>query len=72
MSIIITKFKLEILFRIIVCPLLYAPKYCDNRLPPQDNKLKDVIEVNQWIHKFNKDNTGNIDVLTHILTCHEI
>ena len=61
MPIIITRFKLEILFRIIVCPLLYAPKYCDNRLPPQDNKLKDVIEVNQWIHKFNKDNTGNMN-----------
>ena len=54
--------QVKILFRIIVCPLLYAPKYCDNRLPPKDNKLKDVIEVNQWIHKFNKDNTGNMNV----------
>ena len=47
-----------IICRIILCPLLYAPKYCDNRLPPSDNKLKDVLEVNRWIHKFNKDNTG--------------
>ena len=46
----------------MVCPLLYAPKYCDNWLPPKDNRLKDVIEVNQWIHKFNKDNTGNMNV----------
>jgi len=47
--------------RIVICPILYAPKYCDNRLPPNQNYLHKVFEVNQWIHQFNRQNTG-IDI----------
>ena len=44
--------------RVIICPLLYAPKFCDNRLPPEENHLEKIIEVNQWIKEFNQENTN--------------
>merc|ERR1711997_90983 len=50
--------KHEVRNRIIISQMLYAPKYCDNRLAPEANMLQKVIEVNRWIHKFNRDNTG--------------
>ena len=43
---------------------MYAPKYCDNRLAPEENMLQKVIEVNRWIQKFNKENTGKSYELT--------
>ena len=44
--------------RVVICPILYAPKYCDDRLPPGQNFLHKVFEVNQWIHQFNKEIGG--------------
>ena len=40
---------------------MYAPKYCDNRLSAEENMLQKVIEVNRWIHNFNKENTGKFE-----------
>ena len=47
--------------RILICPIVYAPKYCDNRLSAEENMLQKVIEVNRWIHNFNKENTGKFE-----------
>ena len=44
--------------RVVICPILYAPKYCDDRLPPGNNYLTKVFEVNAWIHRFNETNSG--------------
>jgi hypothetical protein len=38
--------------------LLFAPKFCSNRLPPHENHLSKIIGVNKWIKKYNKKNTG--------------
>ena len=48
---------------------MYAPKYCDNRLAPEENMLQKVIEVNRWIQKFNKENTGKSYELTSVCVC---
>ena len=48
---------------------MYAPKYCDNRLAPEENMLQKVIEVNRWIQKFNKENTGKSYELTSTCVC---
>ena len=44
--------------RVIISSLLYAPKYCDSRLNPKDNKVEKVRLVNKWIQEYNKDATG--------------
>merc|ERR1719300_821069 len=44
--------------RVVICPILYAPKYCDDRLPPGNNYLTKVFEVNAWIHRFNETSSG--------------
>ena len=44
--------------RVVICPILYAPKYCDDRLPPGNNYLAKVFEVNAWIHRFNETSSG--------------
>lgn len=51
--------------KIVICPILYAPKYCDKSLPHSDNQLTKVIRVNKWIQNFNLNRTGfhlNIDI----------
>ena len=45
-------------FRVVICPLLFAPKFCSNRLPPAENHLSKIIGVNKWIKKYNRKNTG--------------
>ena len=44
--------------RVVICPLLFAPKFCDDRLEPNDNFLDKIIQVNKWIKSFNKEHTG--------------
>ena len=44
--------------RVVICPLLFAPKFCDDRLNPNDNYLDKIINVNKWIKGFNKRQTG--------------
>jgi len=44
--------------RVVICPLLFAPKFCSNRLPPAENHLSKIIGVNKWIKKYNRKNTG--------------
>lgn len=43
---------------VVISSLLYAPKYCDSRLPSQKNMLHKVREVNSWIEQFNMEETG--------------
>lgn len=43
--------------RVVICPLLYAPKFCDARLSPHENHLSKILEINQWIKKFNENTT---------------
>ena len=45
-------------FRVVICPLLFAPKHCDPRLPKNENHLAKIIEVNEWIREFNNATTG--------------
>ena len=40
--------------RLIVATLLYAPKYCDNRLSNNNNMVEKVREVNKWIEDYNQ------------------
>ena len=42
----------------VICPLLFAPKFCSNRLPPAENHIAKIIGVNKWIKKHNKRSTG--------------
>jgi len=44
--------------RVIVATLLYAPKYCDNRLSNNNNMVEKVREVNKWIEDYNQQETG--------------
>eukprot|EP00090_Calanus_glacialis_P000442 TRINITY_DN10266_c0_g1_i1.p1 TRINITY_DN10266_c0_g1~~TRINITY_DN10266_c0_g1_i1.p1 ORF type:complete len:243 (-),score=77.16 TRINITY_DN10266_c0_g1_i1:102-830(-) len=44
--------------KIVIASLLFAPKYCDSRLPRQKNMLHKVREVNSWIEQFNKEESG--------------
>ena len=53
-------------FRVVICPLLYAPKFCDHLLNKNENLLAKIITVNQWIKNFNESTTGlnlNLDRL---------
>jgi len=43
---------------VVIASLLYAPKYCDIRLPSHKNMLDKVREVNRWIEQYNMDETG--------------
>ena len=52
------KHKIKKPNRVIICPLLYAPKFCDDRLPAPENHLEKIIEVNKWIKGYNKEQTG--------------
>lgn len=43
----------------VICPLLFAPKFCDNRISSTDsNFLSKIIKINQWIKDFNTETTG--------------
>lgn len=44
--------------KVVICPLLYAPKFCDAKLNQSQNHLPKILRVNQWIKEFNKMNTG--------------
>ena len=44
--------------RVVICPLLYAPKFCDAKLSQTENHLPKIFRVNQWIKQFNEMNTG--------------
>lgn len=50
--------KYSVTNRVVICPILYAPKYCDDRLAPAQNYLEKVFGVNQWIHRFNQSESG--------------
>ena len=45
-------------FRVVICPLLYAPKFCDKRLPVEENLTSKIKAINNWITDFNKNTTG--------------
>lgn len=44
--------------RIVICPLLYAPKFCDSKLDDDENYLGKIMAVNEWIYKYNEKNTS--------------
>jgi len=44
--------------RVVICPLLYAPKFCDAKLNQTENHLPKIFRANQWIKQFNEMNTG--------------
>ena len=45
-------------YRVVICPLLYAPKFSDKRLPKTENFTSKIKAVNEWIVDFNKKSTG--------------
>ena len=45
-------------FRVVICPLLYAPKFCDQRLKSDENYLEKIISINEWIKDFNRKTTN--------------
>eukprot|EP00088_Acartia_fossae_P001606 TRINITY_DN10633_c0_g2_i1.p1 TRINITY_DN10633_c0_g2~~TRINITY_DN10633_c0_g2_i1.p1 ORF type:complete len:376 (-),score=56.54 TRINITY_DN10633_c0_g2_i1:243-1370(-) len=44
--------------RIVLCTILYAPKFSDNSLPRNRNMTDKIRKVNAWIHNFNDESTG--------------
>lgn len=44
--------------RIVLCTVLYAPKFCDRSLPPQFDMKDKVRKVNNWIESWNTAETG--------------
>jgi len=44
--------------RVVICPLLFAPKFCDAKLQQKENHLSKIISINKWIKEFNENTTG--------------
>ena len=44
--------------RVVICPLLFAPKFCDAKLSQNENHLSKILCINKWIKDFNENTTG--------------